>query len=36
MFEFIEKGQEELLRIFSRLRKKDFSGNEGQAIKNSV
>lgn len=35
MFEFIEKGQEEFFRIFSRFRKRDFSGNEGQAIKNS-
>jgi O-antigen/teichoic acid export membrane protein len=36
MLEFIQKSEEEFYKIFSRLKKRDFSGNEGQAIKNST
>lgn len=35
MWEFFQKGEQELSEIAGRFRKRDFSGNEGQAIKNS-
>ncbi|MFA5071779.1 MAG: oligosaccharide flippase family protein [Candidatus Pacearchaeota archaeon] len=33
---FFEQEKNEIFSIFNRIRKKDFSGNSGQAIKNSV
>ena len=35
MWDFIQKGEEEFFKLFSKFKKRDFSGNEGQAIENS-
>ena len=35
MESFVKKEKKDLLGIFRRIKEKDFSGNEGMAIKNS-